>query len=98
MYGTVMIARRRGSLDEWWRVADEWLDRRVPGFVREETILADDGATVVMAVFFESKEDYLRLAGDSTQDEWYRERLAPLLDGEPRWIDGEWQEALVART
>jgi hypothetical protein len=71
--------------------------------VREETIVGDDGQTLISVVFFESKDAYQRLASDPAQDVFWRERLAPLLDGEPQWFyDGEpqwfygtWLETLV---
>jgi heme-degrading monooxygenase HmoA len=95
MYGTVMVARLRGTLEEMKAVNDEWLERRVPGFVREETLVADDGRTVVSAVFFESREAYQRLANDPEQDEIWRTKFLPLLEGEPQWFDGTWQTALT---
>jgi len=97
MYGTVMVGRLRGSIDDLLRVNEEWLDRRVPGFVKEETLLGDDGRSVISVVFFESREDYQRLAADPAQDVFWRERLAPLLDGEPQWHDGTWQATLRPR-
>jgi hypothetical protein len=98
MYGTVMVGRLRGTLEEMQRVNDEWLDLRVPGFVREETLLGDDGRTVISVVFFESREAYQRLASDPRQDEFWRTRMLPVLDGEPRWFDGTWQATLTPRT
>jgi hypothetical protein len=97
MYGTVMVGRLRGTLEEVQKVNDEWLDLRVPGFVREETLLGDDGRTVISVVFFESREAYERLANDPRQDEFWRTRMLPLLDGEPQWFDGTWQTALTPR-
>jgi hypothetical protein len=55
----------------------------------------DDGQTVISVVFFESKDAYQRLASDPAQDVFWRERSAPLLDGEPQWFDGTWLETLV---
>jgi hypothetical protein len=55
---------------------------------------ADDGSTVVVAVRFASRADYERLAADPAQSEWYQALLAPLLDGEPTWIDGSWLPAV----
>jgi heme-degrading monooxygenase HmoA len=94
MYGTVMVGRRRGAVDDFEKVNREWLTLRVPGFVKEETLVGDDGQTIVSVVFFESKEAYQRLANDPAQDAFWRERLAPLLDGEPQWFDGTWLETL----
>jgi len=44
----------------------------------------------VNTVRFASKADYLRLADDPAQSEWFAQKVMPLLDGEPRWIDGTW--------
>jgi hypothetical protein len=43
-------------------------------------------------VTFETKEKYLALAEDPGQDDWWQSTMAPLLDGAPQWIDGEWAE------
>lgn len=97
MYGTVMIGKLKGSFEDIDRVARDWnVDRRVPGFVRSEVIVSDDGSTVVNCVWFESREHYTALADDPEQDKWWREKMQPLLDGEPQWIDGSWQSAMVA--
>jgi hypothetical protein len=98
VYGTVMVGRLRAGVEDMQKVNEEWLDLRVPGFVKEETLAGDDGRTVVSVVFFESKEAYQRLASDPAQDAFWRERLAPLLDGEPQWFDGAWLETLFPRT
>lgn len=93
-YGTVMIATLTGSLEPVRRAAADWAEHRAaPGFLAEEVMLADDGTTVVVPVFFASKQDYLRLAEDPSQDAWWQEQMAPHLT-DVRWIDGTWQEAL----
>lgn len=91
MYGTVMIGKLKGDPGEMMRAAEKWnAERQVPGYVRSDTLIGDDGQTIVMAVQFESKEQYLALADDPKQDEWYQSVAAPMLDGEPTWIDGTW--------
>jgi len=91
-YGTVMVGRRRNPLEDMQRASAEWArERQVPGFLREDILAADDDSTIVVAVSFASKEDYLRLGDDPAQDEWWRTVMAPMLDGEPSWIDGSWQ-------
>jgi len=93
MYGTAMIGTLRGDRAEIERSMADWLIDRAPkvdGFVDAGMLLSDDGHTVVNWARFESREAYRRLGDDPEQDRWYRERVAPLLDGEPRWIDGEW--------
>jgi hypothetical protein len=91
MYGTVMIGKLKGDPGEMMRAAEKWnTERQVPGYVRSDTLTGDVGQTIVMAVQFESKEQYVALADDPKQDEWYQSVVAPMLDGEPTWIDGTW--------
>jgi hypothetical protein len=91
VYGTVMIAKPKGSAQEFQAAGDRWSAERgqAAGWVGTDLLAADDGR-IVMAVKFESKDAYDRLADDPTQDEWYRTVLAPMLDGDPEWIDGHW--------
>jgi hypothetical protein len=96
MYGTVMMGTLRGSRADVDAALADWLATRAPqvrGFVDAGLMVGDDGVTVVNWVRFASREDYAALSEDPAQDEWYRTRLAPLLDGEPRWTDGEWLAA-----
>jgi len=101
-YGTVMIARLRDPADAAWvetmgAVVRQWIaGHRSAGFLHEDLMVTDDGMTVVAAIFFDSEESYRALSDDPEQDTWYRERLAPLLDGEPQWLDGHWTHALDA--
>jgi hypothetical protein len=94
MYGTVMIGKaREGRAEEMVAVMRAWMAERgptTPGFTDEWMLVADDGVTVVAGVRFASKEDYLRLADDGQQAAWWAEHAAPLLDGDPTWIDGHW--------
>lgn len=92
MYGTVMIAKVKGSVDEMRARSEKWAKEwgTDAGYI-DQWVLKTDDDRIVVAVRFESKEKYVRLADDSRQDEWYRTELAPLLDGDPDWIDGEWQ-------
>jgi hypothetical protein len=91
VYGTVMIGRFKGDFDEMTRRVRDWqADRGTPaGYVDQWALRADDGR-IVVAVRFNSKDEYLKLADDPGQDEWYRTQLMPMLDGDPEWIDGEW--------
>lgn len=92
MYGTVMIGKLKGSAEEAMRASNAWnTERQVPGYRRSDMLFADDGQTIVVAVQFDSKEQYLALADSPEQDEWWRTVMAPMLDGEPTWIDGTWQ-------
>ena len=91
MYGTVMIGKLKGGRDETMQASRDWdAQRQVPGYVRSDILFGDDGQTVVVAVQFASKEQYLALADSPEQDEWWRTVMAPMLDGEPTWIDGTW--------
>ena len=67
-----------------------WEERKVDGFRATYPLISDDGMTVVTCVVFESKEKYFALANSTAQDEWWSTVMAPLLDGDPQWIDGEW--------
>lgn len=91
MYGTVMTARIKGSAEDLTRTMAAWIaERRAKGFVSEQTLLADDGTTVVQAVQFSSKEDYQALADDPAQATWWETEVQPLLDGDATWVDGTW--------
>jgi len=93
MYGTVMIARLAAdttpeALDQ---TLQAWSSReRADGFVAAHVLIADDAKQVVIATQFASKEQYWALADNPEQDEWYSTTLAPLLAGDPTWIDGAW--------
>lgn len=93
MYGTTMIATLAEGVgaDAVRAVLDDWArDHPVEGFASSHVLVSDDGKTVVNAVFFESKQAYQALSADPSQAAWWEERFAPLLAGEPRWIDGPW--------
>lgn len=91
MYGTVMIAKLKGSLDDIRQAMKDWEAAGLPdGWVGEDTMLSDDGETVVTVVRFESKSHYTALADNPAQDEWWRTRMEPLLS-DVQWIDGEWE-------
>lgn len=92
-YGTIMIAKLADgkSTSDWQKSLEDWKsERNVPAFQGEYTLVSDDGRTIVSCVTFESKESYQALADDPEQDKWYQARVAPLLDGDPQWIDGAW--------
>ena len=91
MYGTVMVATLKGGIDEVRRVSKEWEAQGAPpGYVGEDILVGDDGSTIVVAVRFASRDEYLALADKPEQDEWWSTTMAPLL-GDVRWIDGEWE-------
>ena len=92
MYGTVMIGTLKGSAEEMKARSDKWRAEggKAVGYIDQWVLKADDGRFVV-AVRFNSKDEYMKLADDPAQDEWWRTQMMPLIDGEPEWIDGEWQ-------
>jgi hypothetical protein len=93
MYGTVMTGRLRGSFDDAVAELKEWeATRHVAGYVDAQLLLGDDGVTLVNTVRFTDKAAYQALADDPEQARWYAERMAPLLDGEPTWVDGTWAD------
>jgi hypothetical protein len=93
-YGTIMIGKLRtpGTGQVLVDAAKKWQEREVDGFQGSYSLLSDDGSTIVSCVTFESKEKYMALADSPDQDQWWQTTMAPLLEGDPRWIDGEWAE------
>ena len=94
-YGTIMIGKLAAGASEsdWQRGIQEWkTERKAAGFIDEYVLASDDGKTIVSCVVFESKDAYLALANDPEQDKWYQAKVAPMLDGDPQWIDGTWPD------
>ncbi|MCZ3389912.1 MAG: hypothetical protein LH645_12550 [Actinomycetia bacterium] len=92
MYGTVMLANIKGSVDEMQARVERWAkERDAVGYVDQRVLIAGDGR-IVVAVRFDSKAQYEALADDPEQDKWWQAEMVPLLNGEPEWIDGEWQD------
>jgi len=93
-YGTIMIGKLKtpGSGHALVDAAKKWEERNVDGFQGSYSLLSDDGLMVVSCITFESKEKYLALADNPGQDEWWQSTMAPLLEGAPQWIDGQWAE------
>jgi hypothetical protein len=93
MYGTTMIARTRASREDVQSAFDAWLNERAPqitGFVDAGVLYGDDGVTLINWARFVDRAAYQVLADDPDQDRFWQSRMAPLLDGEPQWVDGEW--------
>jgi heme-degrading monooxygenase HmoA len=93
VYGTVMIGRLAptATAQAVVQTLEAWSAReRADGFVDAHVLVTDDRQQIVIATRFASKEQYWALADNPGQDEWYRTTLAPLLDGDPTWIDGTW--------
>jgi hypothetical protein len=101
MYGTVMIATYNGDRAAMTAALADWQRERsgsLPGYVSSGLVFADDGMTVANFAQFANKESYLALADDPMQDHWYSTRIAPLLTGEPQWIDGEWADLPIRQS
>jgi len=93
MYGTTMIGTMADgvSIEDVRSELKAWEAERHPaGYVSSHVLVADDGKTVVNVAVFDSKDSYMALADDPAQDEWWQKHYAPLLAGEPRWIDCSW--------
>ena len=96
-YGTVMIGQLNTGFADVEAALARWVEeRQVPGFRHEDVMLCDDGRTVVMAVRFDSEEEYRALADDPQQAAWYEQVMAPMLVGEPQWLDGTWKASVDA--
>jgi hypothetical protein len=92
MYGTVMIAKLKGSLEDLRQVTKEWEAAGIPpGYVGVDVLVCDEGETVVVAVRFESRDLYRKLADDPAQDEWWSTKMQPIVGDDVQWIDGEWE-------
>jgi len=91
-YGTIMIGKLKqpGTAQQLVDAAKAWESREVDGFEASYSLESGDGTTVVSCISFESREKYLALADDPAQSEWWRTEMAPLLEGDPQWIDGSW--------
>ncbi len=93
MYGTVMISRSSTPIEVMQALLNEWRTTigDAAGFVDQRALVTDDGR-VVMCVRFRDRAAYEALADHPDQDTWWREKLAPLLEGEVTWIDGDWHD------
>jgi quinol monooxygenase YgiN len=93
MYGTIALMRPKpGQEDQLLAQFDRWWVERRPN-VRgaiANTMYRNKSnpAELMVAVVFDSEENYTANADDPEQDKWYRE-MVQFLEGEPRWIDGE---------
>ncbi len=97
MYGTTMIATTKSNRQEIQAAFDDWLRERAPhitGFVDAGVLYSDDGLTVINWARFSDREAYQALSDDPAQEAFWLARLAPLLEGEPRWVDGEWSSPM----
>ena len=93
MYGTVATLRiKPGSAEKLNEMSERWWKERAPkvkGAISQTVYRTDnDPNAYIMAVVFDSKENYVANANDPAQDKWFQE-LRALLDADPTWVDGE---------
>jgi quinol monooxygenase YgiN len=93
MYGTIALMRpKAGQEPAVQALFEEWWTERRPNVQGAigSTIYRNKSnpAELMVAVVFDSEENYTANANDPEQDRWYR-RMVELLESEPRWIDGE---------
>ena len=93
MYGTVMIGRSTTPIETLREVNAAWKTAigNDAGFIDERILQASDGR-IAMCVRFKDEAAYKALADNPAQNTWWAEAMAPLLDGDPKWIDGTWQD------
>ncbi|HWO73204.1 MAG TPA: antibiotic biosynthesis monooxygenase [Dehalococcoidia bacterium] len=93
MYGTIALMRPKPGQEDALKALFErwWTERRpkVKGAIAS-TIYRNvsNPSEIMVAVVFDSEENYKANAEDPEQDAWYRQ-LRDLLEADPRWIDGE---------
>jgi len=90
MYGTIARMRvKPGNEDRLAELLREFEDLDIPGY-RGTFVYRLEGAPSehLLAVMFDSKEQYVANASSPEQNERYLEYLE-LLEGEPEWNDGE---------
>lgn len=94
MYGTVMIGKTHATSQQLLALTQDWAEAngKKAGYI-DGWVLSTDDHRMVLAVRFESKEAYIKLADDPNQDTWWEQKLRPMLDEDPTWIDGEWSQA-----
>ena len=93
MYGTVAKMKvKAGQQDQLIALMDEWWTDRAPTIkgARSSSVHKSSAAENewILAVVFDTKENYEANAADPGQDEWFQ-RVVTCLDGEPEWNDGE---------
>jgi len=92
VYGTIALMRPKAGQEDALKAMFErwWTERRpkVKGAIASTIYRnVNNPAEIMVAVVFDSEENYKANADDPEQDKWYRE-MVQLLEGEPRWIDG----------
>src|SRR5262245_58796351 len=93
MFGTIALMKpKEGQVDALNALFDQWREERRPqvkGAISSTVYRnVNNPAELMVAVVFDSKENYMANAADPAQNEWYQ-KLVACLEGEPRWIDGD---------
>jgi len=93
MYGTIALMKpKEGQIDALNALFEEWWAERRPkvkGAISSTVYRnVSNPAEIMVAVAFDSKENYMANAEDPEQNDWYQ-KLVALLEAEPRWIDGD---------
>lgn len=93
MFGTIALFKpKEGQIDALNDLFEQWWQERRPKIkgAISSTIYRNvsNPAELMVAVVFDSKENYQANASDPEQNVWYQ-KVAALLEGEPRWIDGD---------
>ncbi|MGB2694902.1 MAG: hypothetical protein WBD55_06895 [Dehalococcoidia bacterium] len=91
MYGTVAHMKlKAGKMDDLKKQMTDFDTNRHPkGYLGEIIYQMDSNQNeIMMAVFFDSKENYHANANDPEQDKEFR-KMRDLLDADPEWHDGE---------
>lgn len=91
MYGTVARLKvTRENVAKLREVMEQMGDRPVEGFLGSRVLIPDDfGDELILVVFFEDRETYMKNADDPRQHEDFM-KMRALLDADPEWTDGEW--------
>jgi heme-degrading monooxygenase HmoA len=90
MYGTVARMRLKPGAEARMRaLMDEYEDLDIRGYQGQIVYRTDsDPNEYIIAVLFDSKEDYEANANDPAQHERFLQYRA-LLESDPEWMDGE---------
>lgn len=91
MYGTVARMKvKRDNLEALQKELGAEDYPSISGFRFSHMLMPDEwNDEVIVAVFFDDKDSYMRNADDPAMNERYG-RYRALLEADPEWTDGEW--------
>ena len=92
MYGTVARMKvTRENLEKLRESMQDVAGRSVDGYVATHVLVPDEWHDeVLVAVFFEDRQKYLKNANDPKMDDDSR-KIRAFLEADPEWTDGEWE-------